>query len=144
VTLEYLLDTSTVSAAIAKVPNLDVVKRLEEHGAECAIASIVWHELLYGCARLVPSRRRAILEAFLQDVVKTSFLILPYDDKAARWHASERVRLEAVGKPAPFVDGQIAAVAFSNQLTLVTANPRDFRSFADLEVQDWTKRRRGK
>ena len=142
-TLKYLLDTSIVSAAIAKVPNPDVVRRLEEHGAECAIASVVWHELQYGCGRLVPSHRRAILEAFLQEVVKTSFLILPYDDNAALWHATERVRLEAVGKPAPFVDGQIAAVAFSNQLTLVTANPRDFRSFTGLEVQDWTKRKRG-
>jgi len=144
VTLEFLLDTSIVSAAISKVPNPDVVRRLEENGSACAIASVVWHELLYGCARLVPSQRRAMLEAFVQDVVKASFPILPYDDNAAVWHAAERVRLEAIGKPPPFVDGQIAAVAFSQGLTLVTANPRDFRPFAGIEIQDWTKRTRGR
>lgn len=142
-TIKYLLDTSIVSAAIAKVPNPDVLRRLEEHDAECAIASVVWHELQYGCGRLVPSHRRAILEAFLRDVVEASFPILPYDEKAAAWHATERVRLEGIGKPPPFEDGQIAAVAFAQQLSLVTANPRDFRSFAGIEILDWTKKRRG-
>jgi tRNA(fMet)-specific endonuclease VapC len=141
-TLKYLLDTSIVSAAVSKVPNLDVIRRLEAHGTDCAIASVVWHELLFGCSRLAPSHRRSFLEAYIRDVVRPSFPILPYDEDAARWHAIERARLEAAGKTAPFADGQIASIAFSNELILVTANPKDFRSFAGLEVQDWTRKRR--
>ena len=38
--------------------------------------------------------------------------ILDYDRRAAEWHARERARLEAAGSPAPFVDAQIAAIAF--------------------------------
>ena len=47
--------------------------------------------------------------------------ILPYDHVAAAWHGVERARLEAEGTPAPFVDGQIAAIAKRNDLILVTA-----------------------
>jgi len=84
-----------------------------------------------------------VLEAFLRDVVHPSFAIFAYDEAAAAWHGAERARLEALGTPAPFAAGQIAAIVHTNQLVLVTANPNDFRWFKDLEIQDWTKRKRG-
>jgi len=62
---------------------------------------------------------------------------LPYDDRAAEWHAAERVRLERAGKPAPFADAQIAAVAATNGLTVVTANLADFRAFKGVKVTNW-------
>jgi predicted nucleic acid-binding protein len=37
------------------------------------------------------------------------------------------------------VDGQIAAIAHSQSLTIVTANTEDFQDFADLEIADWTR-----
>ena len=46
------------------------------------------------------------------------------------------------GTPAPYVDAQIAAIAQTNGLVLVTGNPGDFKRYEDLEVQDWTKRTR--
>jgi predicted nucleic acid-binding protein len=36
------------------------------------------------------------------------------------------------------VDGQIAAIAGSRGLTLVTANADEFRHFKELELADWT------
>jgi predicted nucleic acid-binding protein len=36
------------------------------------------------------------------------------------------------------VDGQIAAIACTQGLTLVTANVEDFRSFADPVTTDWS------
>jgi tRNA(fMet)-specific endonuclease VapC len=62
---------------------------------------------------------------------------LAYDARAAEWHARERVRLEAAGRPMPYADGQIAAIAMVNGLTLVTANVRDFRRVDGLRVEDW-------
>ncbi len=41
------------------------------------------------------------------------------------------------GRTPPFVDGQIAAIAHSQGLTLVTANTEDFRYFDELELADW-------
>jgi predicted nucleic acid-binding protein len=37
------------------------------------------------------------------------------------------------------VDGQIAAIAHSESLTLVTANTGDYQYFGDLEIADWTR-----
>lgn len=141
-TLRYLLDTSIVSAPVSKTPDPEIVRRLENHGPECAIAAPVWHELTYGCRRLPKGKRRVALEAYLHDVVRASFPILPYDEVAAMWHGRERARLEALGRPAPYVDGQIAAIAHANGLVLVTVNAKDFGRFKELTVENWSKRSR--
>jgi len=141
VTLRYLLDTGVVSSPVSKTPDADIVRRLDEHGHQCAIAAPVWHELTYGCRRLARGRRRAALETYLHDVIRASFPILPYDEAAAAWHGHERARLEALGRPAPFVDGQIAAIAHVNDLVLVTLNARDFGRFNEIAVEDWSRRR---
>ena len=140
-TLRYLLDTSVVSAPVSKTPDPDIVRRLDERGHECAIAAPVWHELVYGCRRLARGRRRAALVTYLQDVIRASFPVLPYDEAAAAWHGVERARLDALGRPAPFVDGQIAAIAHVNDLVLVTVNTRDFARFKEITVENWSKRR---
>jgi tRNA(fMet)-specific endonuclease VapC len=137
VSLKYLLDTNIVSEPLRPSPSRTVLRRLASHEGEAAIASIVWHELHFGCARLPVSRRREAIERYLEDVVLASFPILDYDRAAAEWHARERVRLEAAGKTPPFVDGQIAAIACVNDLVLVTANKVDFRGFKGLRVEGW-------
>lgn len=135
--LRFLLDTTIVSAPITKDPNRHVVKKLEQEGPGCAIAAPVWHELVYGASRLPAGKRRTALEEYLNGVVRPSFAILPYDDAAAEWHGRQRARLEEEGRTPPFVDGQIAAIAFVHGLVLVTANRKDFRGFGDLETADW-------
>ena len=136
-TLRYLLDTSIVSSPVSKTPRPEVVRRLDKHGHECAIAAQVWHELTYGCRRLPRGKRRAALETYLRDVVQASFPILPYDEVAATWHGRERARLEALGRTAPYVDGQIAAIAHAHGLVLVTVNVKDFARFQELDVEHW-------
>jgi tRNA(fMet)-specific endonuclease VapC len=139
VTLQFLLDTSVVSAAMARIPDPVIVQRLEAHAHESAIAAPVWHELTFGCRRLPKGKRRTALETYLRDVVQASFPVLPYDMAAAAWHGDERARLEDLGQRPPFVDGQIAAIAHINELTLVTLNVRDFSGFRDLRVTGWTR-----
>jgi tRNA(fMet)-specific endonuclease VapC len=142
VTLKYLLDTSTLSAAISARPQRAVVQRLTQRGPHCAIASVVWNELVYGCERLEAGKRKVELEAYLRDVVLTSFPVLPYDEAASTWHGAERARLEKEGRPAPHVDGQIAAIAGVHDLILVTANVGDFARFKGLTVEDWSRTHR--
>jgi tRNA(fMet)-specific endonuclease VapC len=139
VTLGYLLDTVIVSAPVSKRPDPAILQRLNERGPECAIAAPVWHELTYGCRRLPKGRRRAALEAYLRDVVHGSFPILPYDEAAATWHGEERARIGALGRQAPFVDGQIAAIAHVHGLVLATTNDKDFARFKGLTVENWSK-----
>jgi tRNA(fMet)-specific endonuclease VapC len=133
----FLLDTSTVSAAMWKTPDPHVLAKLREHGGECVISAQVWHELNYGVGRLPRGKRRGVLEAFLRDVVLPTLPVLPYDEHAAEWHADERVRLEKVGRQTSAIDGQIAAVAATNGIPVVTANVVDFEIFKGLAVQNW-------
>ena len=135
--LKYVLDTNVVSEPLRPSPATTILRRLCRHEGETAIASIVWHELQFGCARLPKSHRRAALERYLEEVVLASFPILDYGRTAAEWHALERARLEAAGKTPPFIDGQIAAIASVHDLVLVTANKADFRGFKGLRVQSW-------
>jgi tRNA(fMet)-specific endonuclease VapC len=111
--------------------------RLQEHQGEIGIAAPVWHELLFGCRLLPPSRKRDAIEAYLFRSVRKSFPVLAYDEKAAEWHAAERARLVSEGKTPPFLDGQIAAIAHVSDLVLVTANGRDFQYFEDLRTENW-------
>jgi tRNA(fMet)-specific endonuclease VapC len=141
VTLRYLLDTGIVSVPVSKKPDPLVLKRLDANGPESAIAAPVWHELTYGCQRLPQGKRRTALEAYLRDVVRGSFPNLPYDEAAATWHGKERARLEALGRSAPFVDGQVAAIAHVHGLVLVTMNDRDFDGFDGLTVENWSRPR---
>lgn len=138
----YLLDTSTVSAAMWKAPDPGVLAKLEDHGGECAISAQVWHELRYGVGRLPRGKRRSVLDAFLRDVVYPTLPILAYDERAAEWLAEERIRLEKVGKTVSVADGQIAAVAATNGIPVVTANVADFAIFKGLTVQNWMTARR--
>jgi tRNA(fMet)-specific endonuclease VapC len=139
VTIRYLLDTNVLSEAIKSHPDEQTLERLSEHDGELATCSVVWHELSYGAARLAGSKKRRAIEAYLEEAVRGILPILPYDQEAATWHAQERVRLSKRGRPPSAADGQIAAIASVNELTVVTANVKDFRRFKDLVVEDWSR-----
>ena len=133
----YLLDTNIVTEPLKRTPNERVTKYLQTNQHELAIAAPVWHELWFGCCRLQPSKRRTQIEEYLNTVVKLTMPILPYDEKAAHWYALERARLMSIGLPAPFADGQIAAVAVVNELVLVTNNTADYASYNSLVIENW-------
>ncbi len=135
--MKYLLDTNVISEAVKTVPHKSVLKMLEKFQHEIATAAPVWHELQFGCQRLPHSRKREVIASFLNDIVKRTIPILPYDDKAAEWHAKERARLSTQGSTPSFVDGQIAAIAQVNGLIIVTRNMNDFKPFSDLMVVNW-------
>jgi tRNA(fMet)-specific endonuclease VapC len=79
-----------------------------------------------------PDTTLARQQEFLQP-----FLSLPFDDHAAQRYGSIRADLEARGTPIGPNDLMIAAIALANDLTLVTANIREFNRIGDLRVEDW-------
>lgn len=133
----YLLDTNVLSEPLRLRPNVGVLERLRAHEAVSVTAAQVWHELLFGVQRLPPSRQRRSMERYYSDMVRARMPILPFDAAAAEWYAAERARLVGIGRTPPYLDGQIAAIAAINGLTLVTANLTDFASFNGLQVEDW-------
>ena len=139
--IRYLLDTNVVSEPAKPEPSGAVLSRLRERSGEVALPSVAWHELIYGARRMEEGRRQDYLLEYLRDVLRPSMPILPYDEAAAHWHGQARAQLETEGRPTPFADGQIAAIAATENLTVVTQNAGDFEPFARLEegieVENW-------
>ena len=133
----YLLDTNILAEPLSPAPNPAVLAKLKEFESQLAIPAVVWHEMWFGFERLPKSARRSAIEIFLLEVVALSMPILPYDSRATEYHAAERARLAGLGKTPSFADGQIAAIAYTSDLTLVTFNLADFLEFKDLKVTDW-------
>jgi tRNA(fMet)-specific endonuclease VapC len=138
--MKYLLDTNILSEPVKTAPQKTVLKSIERHQHEIVTAAPVWHELVFGCRRLPVSRKREILENYLNDVIKPNMIILPYDERAAEWHAKERARLFSMGETPAFVDGQIASIAQVNGLILVTRNSADFKKFSKIRLENWHRK----
>ena len=133
----YLLDANTLSEQARPRPQAQLLARLRMHQGQLATATVVLHELAFGVELLPEGAKRAHLSRWLHEAQRSDLELLAYDEQAALWHARERARLQLAGRPAPFVDGQIAAIAATNDLTLVTRNVRDFQRFDGLRVTDW-------
>ncbi len=134
--LKFLLDTNILSEPSRPIPNANVLAKLDIHQSEIAVASVVVHELLHGCLRLPESKRRENLWEYINESV-LNLPILSYDLHTAQWHANERARLSKIGKTPAFVDSQIASIAYSNNLILVTNNVPDFQFFDSLKIENW-------
>jgi tRNA(fMet)-specific endonuclease VapC len=133
--LRYLVDTNTISDPARLEPHPGILRRLQQHDGEIALAAPVWHEMWFGCQLLPPSKKRTRIEDYLQSLEELP--VLPYDARAAEWHAAERARLTAMGRSPAFLDSQIAAIASVHRLILVTSNVQDFEGFRGLTIEDW-------
>ena len=133
----FLLDTNILSEPVKLNPNQQVAERVIENIPAIAVAAVSFHELLFGCSQMPDSRRKRALSAYIQRNVVELLPILPYCESSAKWHAEERVRLRKIGKTSPHVDGQIAAIAATNNLILVTRNVKDFQYFQDIKIENW-------
>lgn len=134
--ISYLLDTNIISELIKQEPNSNVLKQFEQLQHELSISSVVWHELRFGWLKMPDSKRKQAIGIFIHDVASL-LPILPYDSQAARIHAEIRIEAQKNGQSLPFADGQIAAIAMSQGLSLVTRNTKDFESIAGIRLINW-------
>lgn len=137
VAMRFLVDTNVVSEPFKVQPNSLVVEKFNQNVREMGIASVTWHELLFGFHRSPESNRKHQLERYLRQVIQRDIPILPYDVAAAEWFAYERARLTGLGRTPSLADGQIAAIAAVNNLILVTRNVSDYSDFAGLAIENW-------
>lgn len=135
--LIYLLDTNILSEPIRKIPHAPVASRIQKNAGNIAIAATTWHEMLFGLFRMPNSQKRTIIEHYLFKIVQVEIPILPFGAAAAEWFANERARLSQLGRPPSYPDGQIAAIAVTNNLILVTRNVSDFADFDGLTIENW-------
>ena len=76
---KYLIDTNILSEPLRPKPNPDVIAKMQRNFAEIAIASVTWHEILFGCYRLPRSKKRSRIEKYLNTLVLPSLPIIDYD-----------------------------------------------------------------
>lgn len=132
----YLLDTNVISEPSRLQPDFGVMDKLSRLSELCGLSSITLHELRFGWLRMPDGAKKQAIGAYLSQVV-THYPCFTYDVKAARVHAEIRIDCQKKGVVLPFVDGQIAAIAISNGLVLVTRNQKDFKGVEGLRLENW-------
>jgi tRNA(fMet)-specific endonuclease VapC len=131
--MTYLLDTNTCIKFLTGRSE-SVRKRIESTAAsDMVLCSVVKAELLHGAFK--SARREANLERL--DRFFERFVSLPFDDSAAEVYGIIRARLEGQGRTIGPNDLLIAAIALSNQRTLVTHNLGEFSRIEELSLEDW-------
>lgn len=131
--MRYLLDTN-VCVVYLNGRSISVSERLRSIPVEAiAVCSVVKTELFYGAMRSNnPTRTLERQQDFL-----SRFVSLPFDDTAALICSRIRGNLARAGTPIGSYDLQIAAIALTHQLILVTHNTREFSRVDGLQVEDW-------
>ena len=131
----YLLDTNICIGYLNR-RNLSIYQHFLAISADdVCICDVVKFELYYGAYK--SSRTDENLENlnnFFGDLIS-----LPFDGKAAQICGQLRAKLQASGTQIGAYDVQIAAIALSRNLILVTHNTREFERIQGLQLEDWEK-----
>ena len=136
----YLLDTNIISELMKQQPDKHVIAKIKEYERFCALSSTSWNELLYGINIMPAGKKRDFYFDTLVDKIQAEFDIIQYDNHAAWIQADIRSRLRENGTPVEFDYTQIASIAVSNGMILVTRNTKHFepiQKISPLMLENW-------
>ncbi len=132
-----LLDTNVVSELIRDIADENVVAWFESCEETSIYTSVISHaEMLAGIAFLPKGKRKELLIKAVNQMFELRFTkkTLPFNSDCASFYAFIVASRRAAGKPIGIADAQIAAIAISQNLTLVTRNTKDFEQIQGLTV----------
>jgi tRNA(fMet)-specific endonuclease VapC len=131
--MRYLLDTNIVSYWMRG--DEEILKKIAERPpCDLAMAAITLAEILYGIEKS-PHRKKERRKKI--SLIRSQLDILTFDEHAAEEYSTIRNELEQKGIPISERDLQIASIALSNGLCVVTHNISEFSRVARLMVEDW-------
>ena len=131
----FLFDTDTLSQVMKPNPSSALLSRLASVPPdEQFTSSITVGELVYG-AYHGPRTEYHLRQ--LEEIVWPIVQILPFDRASGEIYGSLRADLERAGTPLGEPDLRIAAIALTNNLTVVTRNVRHFSRVRGLRVENW-------
>jgi len=129
----YLLDTNICIYLIKKRPPEVLARFQQVQLQQLHVPSITVFELYYGIEKNNSSQRNlAALENFLAPLTVVDFTF-----DAAKQAAKIRNQLEKQGSPIGGYDLQIAAIALSLNMILLTNNTREFARVSGLQLENW-------
>lgn len=131
--MTYLLDANTCIRYLNGRSD-SIRKHIETtHPREIAVCAIVKAELFYGAR----NSQHPTANLTKQQIFFDRFVSLPFDDEAAEAYGRIRATLKKIGTPIGPNDLLIAAIAVSQNCTLVSHNTKEFRRIDELDVEDW-------
>ena len=137
----FLLDTNVVSELLRPSPDAGVETWIGDlRATDPYVSAIGEAELRYGVAILPTGRRQTALASAIEAILREDFVnrILPFDSHAAREYADNSAARRSAGRTVAPPDGQIAGIARSRDMTVVTRNVRDFADMAIEVIDPWT------
>lgn len=136
----FLLDTNVISELIKSEPERNVLRWIGETEETILFLSVLTlGEIRNRIARLNPGKRRGRLESWLTVDLRHRFQdrILAVDEAIAeRWGVLSATAAKE-GRPAPVIDGLLAATALHHDLTLVTRNDGDVSGTGVATLNPW-------
>ena len=135
-----VLDTNVVSELMRASPSRDVVEWLDsQETRDLFVTSVTEAEIRAGLAVLPEGARRRGLVAAAERAFGNLFAgrVLSFDSSAARAYAEIFATRQAIGRPLSLADGQIAAIARSRGMVVVTRNVGDFEGAGVDLVNPW-------
>lgn len=133
----FLLDTNVLSELMRPQPDARVLSWFErQQGAVFAVSVITRAEILLGIALLPAGKRRDDLANAAERMFQEDFggRCLSFDEQAADEYAAVVAARTRSGRPVSTEDAQIAAIALTHDLLLLTRNTRDFAHIAGLDL----------
>ncbi len=132
---KYLLDTNILSDLINHPAGAAAKKIVTLESEEsCCTSVIVACELRYGALKKNASSLTNRVNQLLDSVA-----VLSLDADVESEYAALRVSLEQAGTPIGSNDLLIASHALAADLTLVTANEREFSRVPGLNMENWLR-----
>ncbi len=133
--MKYLFDTDIITNIFKKQPSSGLLARLSQTLQEHQfISTVTISEIVYGAWK--SSQPRHHLDN-LEKILLPAVNIVGFDSQAAYVCGSLRARLEQQGNPLALADLEIASIALSHDLVLVSGNARHFSRIPELTLENW-------
>lgn len=135
-----VIDTPILSELMRPDPDPRIVDWFDaSYISDLYVTTITEAEIRTGLAYLPEGARRQRMTDTIEQMFERFFVgrILSFDRPAARVLAEFAAARRSIGRPLPFADGQIAAIARSHDMIVATRNVKDFEGIQMQVINPW-------
>ena len=130
--MKYLLDTDTLIYVFKRAGNC-LTRLASQNESDIAVSTINLFELEYGMGK---SDNRIKMDSYVASLCRR-YAVLDFDRVASQQAGEIRALLNIRDTPIGPYDIQMAGIALSKSLTIVTRNTREFVRVPGLSVENW-------
>lgn len=135
-----LVDTNVISEPLRPSPDATVVEWINSQPVETLyLSAITVAELRYGVASMPAGKRRTGIHEGLENRVLPLFVsrVLPFDLAASKAYAELMTAARSAGLAIGMADGQIAAIAAVNRMTVASRDTSPFVAAGASVIDPW-------